>query len=304
MRYSEQQLTSEALDQKPFHGKPTKIFICSTPRSGSYMLCRYMVNAGLGVPHEYFNPIIMRQMGPRLGLHQAQKLNWRPRSPWDYLPPGRTARSKEIKFLRQYLDSLIPQRCLNGAFAAKMHFDHYLKVLDNPVGHELLDGGLFVHLYREDLLAQAVSTHFANLTGQWSIDGVVTTAPVPNPDFFDATAIRKTLKELADCDRGWRLFFGHNGVSAISISYEKLCTDPFGAVAHIASHAGVDSILLRRGYSEVGALEERNHKLPKKHDVIRQYLDRFGKISSVGRRDNEVEAVLPHFDCQTLRTNG
>ena len=59
MHYTEKQMTSEMLDQPIFKDEPIKILICSTPRSGSYMLCRYMINAGLGVPHEYFNPIIM-----------------------------------------------------------------------------------------------------------------------------------------------------------------------------------------------------------------------------------------------------
>src|SRR5215469_8371379 len=87
MRYTEAQLTSELLDQPEFNGKPAKIFICSTPRSGSYMLCRYMINAGLGVPHEYFNPVIIRQLAPRLGLGAAAaKLRWRRRGLRDRLP--------------------------------------------------------------------------------------------------------------------------------------------------------------------------------------------------------------------------
>ena len=48
MRYTETQMTSELLDQPRFTGEPTRIFICSTPRSGSYMLCRYMIDANSG----------------------------------------------------------------------------------------------------------------------------------------------------------------------------------------------------------------------------------------------------------------
>ena len=78
MRYSEHQVSSELLDQPAFAGAPRKLFICSTPRSGSYLLCRYMINAGLGVPHEYFNPIIMRQIAPRFGLgDDVAPLKWR-----------------------------------------------------------------------------------------------------------------------------------------------------------------------------------------------------------------------------------
>src|SRR5215469_13827297 len=115
MRYTEAQLTSELLDQPAFTGEPVKIFICSTPRSGSYMLCRYMINAGLGVPHEYFNPVIMRQIAPRLGLGESVKgLKWRHRSLRDRLPFGNRDRLAEMNFLDKYLSILIPRRCQGG----------------------------------------------------------------------------------------------------------------------------------------------------------------------------------------------
>ena len=190
MRYSEQQVTSELLDQPLFGGAPKKLFLCSTPRSGSYLLCRYMINAGLGVPHEYFNPVIIRQMAPRLGLGPAvEGLKWRPRNKMDRLPFGKTARASEEDFLRKYLALLVPRRCQNGIFAAKVHFEQLAKVLENPTGRNLLEGGVFVHLYRNDLLGQAVSTHFAKLTGRWSIDDTITTPPATNPNFFDFAAI-------------------------------------------------------------------------------------------------------------------
>ena len=150
MRYTERQMTGELLDQPAFAGEPKKLFICSTPRSGSYLLCRYMINTGLGVPRRYFNPIIMRQIAPRLGLGPAiEGLKWRRRSPLDRLPFGKAARTAEVNFLEKYVAALVPRRSQQGVFAAKLHFEQYTKVLDNPVGWKLLNGGIFVHLYRE-----------------------------------------------------------------------------------------------------------------------------------------------------------
>src|SRR5437868_7094072 len=170
MRYTEAQITSELLDQPQFSGEPRKIFICSTPRSGSYMLCRYMINAGLGVPHEYFNPVIMRDIAPRLGLQkEVGQLKWRARSLRDRLPFGKFERVAEMQFLSKYLKGLISRRCQRGIFAAKIHFDQYTKVLDNSIGRELLHNGFFIHLFREDLLKQAVSRNFAYITGRWGV---------------------------------------------------------------------------------------------------------------------------------------
>lgn len=63
------------------------------------MFCRFMINAGLDVPHEYFNPLVMRHMAPRLGLGTAaERLHWRPPGRRDRLPFGNAARAAETAF--------------------------------------------------------------------------------------------------------------------------------------------------------------------------------------------------------------
>jgi LPS sulfotransferase NodH len=275
MRYSEAQMTSELLDQPEFTGLPRKIFICSTPRSGSYMLCRFMINAGLGVPHEYFNPVIMRQIAPRLDpAIEFDRLKWRCRGLRDRLPFGNADRAAEIRFLENYISALIPRRCQGGIFAAKIHFDQYVRVLDNPVGRTLLDGGLFIYLFREDLLQQAVSRNFAYVTGRWGIDDAVTTAPVSASDLLNVKGIDRELETLADEDRGWRVFLARNGLSPISVSYEQLCKEPFKFVATIADRIGIDPGTLDQGYTEPASPTARkgDPSLPSKEEVVRRYL--------------------------------
>jgi LPS sulfotransferase NodH len=275
MRYSEAELTSEALDQPEFTGMATKIFICSTPRSGSYMLCRYMINAGLGVPHEYFNPILMRQIAPRLGLGESvAQLKWRAKGLRDRLPFQLPDRVAEVNFLDQYIERLVRCRCQRGIFSAKIHFDQYFTVLDNPVGHRLLDGGVFIHLFREDLLRQAVSRNFSYLTGRWGDDDVVTTAPSTEMGLLEPRRVDQELRTLADEDSEWRLLMARNGLAPLSISYEQLCRDPAGFVRAIAVRVGVDPATLRQGYSEpIVPSQEGDPGLPTKGEVIRQYLD-------------------------------
>jgi LPS sulfotransferase NodH len=274
MRYTEAQLTSEMLDQPEFTGEPIKIFICSTPRSGSYMLCRYMANAGLGVPHEYFNPNIMRAIAPRLGLGASvERLRWRRISRRDRLPFALPDRIAEMNFLKEYTARLIPRRCQRGIFAAKMHFDQYFTVLNNPIGRRLLDGGVFIHLFREDLLRQAVSRNFSYLTGRWGEDDAVTTAPSLEPDLLEPQRIHRELETLADEDREWRLLLARNGLAPLSISYEQLCRDPTGFIAVIARRIGLDPNALRQGYTEPRTTSPPDDPaLPSKGEVIRRYL--------------------------------
>ena len=272
-RYTEVQISSDVLDQPAFCGVPKKIFICSTPRTGSYLLCRYMINAGLGVPHEYFNPVVISQIAPRLGFDDAfRALRWLPPGRKDRLGLRRAERAAEQAFLARYLQALAPRRCQGGVFAAKIHFRDFRRVLDNPVGHRLLDGGLFVFLYREDLLSQAVSEHFGQLTGQWGFDDAVTTAPAPSGDFFDVAAIDRAVNELSEQERGWRVFLARRGAAPMSISYEKLCEDPFSFVEAIARRVGLDPAALRRGYSETASRPSNDVQLPSKAEAARRYL--------------------------------
>lgn len=292
MRYNEAQITSELLDQLEFDGVPQKIFICSTPRSGSYMLCRYMINAGVGVPHEYFNPVIMRQIAPRLGLaREIDGLNWRCRSLRDRLPFGNADRTAEIHFLERYITALVRKRCQRGIFAAKIHFDQFVRVLDNPVGRALLDGGLFVYLFREDLLQQAVSRNFAYVTGRWGIDDTVTTAPAGRSDLLDVKGIDRELETLANEDRGWRVFLARNGLSPVCVSYEQLCKEPDKFVAEIATRVGIDPGTLRQGYTEpVSPISNEGHSgLPSKTEVIRRYLAAVRTLHGVDVQESQLD---------------
>jgi LPS sulfotransferase NodH len=274
LRYTELQISSELLDQPEFTDQPKKILICSTPRSGSYLLCRQMINAGLGIPHEYFNPIVMRQMAPRLGLESdIRGLTWWPRGWKDRLLfRRRRGPVEEQAFLRKYLSFLLTRRCQGGIFAAKVHFRDYRRTLDNPIGDELLEDTLFIRLYREDILTQAVSEHFGQLTGRWGIDDSVTTAPAANPNFLDPGAIDRALNDLADQDRNWRVFFARRGIVPVSISYEQLCEDPFSFLEKIARCLGIDPLTLRRGYSETAPRTIGDPALPSKGAVADHYL--------------------------------
>lgn len=111
---TEREVSSGAFDQSPCPTRK-KIIICSTPRSGSYLLCRAMIKHGIGVPHEYFNGINASMIGPRFGLGV---INSR-----DLEVDGPTRRA--------YINALLTHRTVNGIFAAKIQggqFAQYFRI--------------------------------------------------------------------------------------------------------------------------------------------------------------------------------
>jgi LPS sulfotransferase NodH len=142
---------------------------------------------------------------------------------------------------------------------------------------------LFVHLHREDLLAQAVSAHFAEVTGQWGADDTITTRP-QNFDFFDFDRIAITMELLADEDRHWRVFFAKNGIVPLRVSYEQLCADPHAVLSTISHQLGLPLETLSYEYDEREAYGETASGRPKKAEVKRQFLQAQRSLRSINSR--------------------
>jgi trehalose 2-sulfotransferase len=208
----------------PANSVTTKVFLCSNQRTGSFLLCRALTHHGLGVPHEYFNTAHIGLLGPRFGLGE--------------LSDGNRA-SSDAGLRGAYIDRLLAHRTVSGVFAAKVQWWEYERYLDNAEGHALLNGGHFIFLFREDMLAQAISFHVAMETGRWGLDGRVTSNASPAPRFFDAGLLEARLNQMADADKSWRLFFAKNGLSPLMLSYEQTSADLPGALRMIAAMVGV-----------------------------------------------------------------
>ena len=176
--YGELELSSELFD-RPACPVRAKIFICATGRTGSWLLCRAMIHHGIGLPHEYFNARHIAHIGQRLGIHALA----------DGSQLGADSKARQA-----YIAALMDRRTASGIFATKIHWGQYASYLDNPEGVDLFRQGHFIHLYREDLLAQAISFHVARETGRWGSDDTVTTSPASTPRFFDVDLIANYVK--------------------------------------------------------------------------------------------------------------
>jgi LPS sulfotransferase NodH/glycosyltransferase involved in cell wall biosynthesis len=250
-RLTEAQLTDPRFDL-PATETHTKVFICATPRSGSWLLCRALLHHGIGVPHEYYNPRHFGVLGPRYGvpaLRDATRLR------------------ADAAVRRAFNAALLARRSPGGVFSAKIHWGEYAAYLDNAEGDALFQAGHFIHLYREDVLGQAISMHIASETGIWGSDATVATPPAKVPSFFNTAAIGEHMRVLAESDLSWRLFFARNAITPLRFSYEQLRDDLPHVVRTIIDRFGLAVPPDTPAYVEDGPDEYRDASVPPRSDI-------------------------------------
>lgn len=271
MMYTELQIHSELLDQPAFHGVPRKVFVCAPPRSGSFMLCRYMINGGIGVPAEYFTSPYIEAVAARFGVSGVESLEWKSRGRarrWLLRKMGRNPRAE---FLQTYISHLLARRTRNQIFAAKIQYRAYRRILCNPIGWKLLDGSAFVHLYRRDIIASAISLHVAKITGKWGVGEDIIGKPT-EADFFDASSISECLEDVVWENAGWHAFFAQHCIRPLSVAYEDLILDPNKILLGIADLLGIEYAALTLSYQEVRERPGQHPGIPSKSEIRRRFL--------------------------------
>jgi LPS sulfotransferase NodH len=243
-----------------------------------------MIHHGIGFPHEYFNPQHISLIAKRCGipaLADGQRLG------------------SDSEARRSYLQAILQRRTVNGTFAAKVHWGQYASYLNNPEGVDLLQSAHFIHLYREDLLAQAISFFIAKITGRWGTDDSVATPPGGRANFFDVEAIEKEMNILAVSDANWRLFFSRNGIKPLRLSYEQLTRNVGAVLRNIVDCFALDASAGDLSYFEEGPMEARDEGVPGRSEIRARFLTTKRQITPASsavaqkafRSDAEASAV-------------
>ena len=192
------------------------LIICSAPRTGSYELCRYLLAAGIGVPHEYFNPNYARRLGERWGLSKSP------------LEPSELSR---------YIEVLRRRRAQGGVFATKLQFQQFNRNLRNEHGRRLFEGAIVVHLFRPDAAAQYSSLRSAQETGVWDFSTRRTqSAVVRDSKDFDRF-LKQALQELDALmgeDASFRCIFTLLGIRPLFVTTDELFGNSRQVVCKIA----------------------------------------------------------------------
>lgn len=244
-------------------GEATRsVVVASEARSGSTLLCQALGATGLvGLPREYFQPGWLESGHRSFGAPvPTQRERWRRRRArlllrrhwWEY-------QRIEPASLPAYVDGLVRRRTSsNGVFGLKIHWSNYVRIRDlHDFAFEMLPQQVtWIHIQREDLVAQAVSYVKAEQSGVFALSG---RGPrLAGPVFFDDDALVEAFHRFRDGGRNWSEFFARSGITPIEVTYEALDADYDGTIARVLAElvftdVAVPPPIHRRQADEVNA---------------------------------------------------
>jgi len=103
---------------------------------------------------------------------------------------------------------------------------------------------LYIHLSRQDKIAQAISLLTAQQTGLWhrASDGSELERTAPHRDaVYDAAAIRAQVGQLEAQDAAWQDWFAAAGITPLTLTYEDIARDPQAGLRKVLAGLGVDA---------------------------------------------------------------
>jgi trehalose 2-sulfotransferase len=204
--------------------------ICGTPRTGSTLLCGLLRSTQVaGMPESYFR--------------QPDEPAWAER--WQ-LPRDAAGGFDYRDYVRA---AVAVGSTANGVFGARVMWG----TLDEMVARlgavqpELAGADLdllvrafgrtrFVHLWRDDTVAQAVSWARAEQTSFWHEGD----AASPRPPRFDLDQIRELVDTIDAHNAAWRNWFAAFDVDPHQVRYESLVSDMTGVTLGILDFLGLE----------------------------------------------------------------
>lgn len=211
--------------------------ICGTPRTGSTLLCDLLKSTDkTGAPHSFYRRQDITEWAEEWGL------------------PDRAA-MKELDFDVTYLNAAIKAgKGGTGIFGLRLmreNLDELSAILDrihpglssDRARFEKAFGRvLYMHLSREDKLAQAVSLVKAQQTGLWHVapDGTeIERVGPPGEPLYDFQRIKDEVSEFEAYDTAWNVWFARQDIAPLRIGYERLAGNPASTLISICEALGV-----------------------------------------------------------------
>lgn len=233
--------------------KPRSYLVCASQRSGSTLLVESLrATTVAGNPEEFFQylPSTSRAPQPRdwfAGVTDETVLS--------LLAPleSGTIDTRTPEQWRDQLSSL--GRTANKVWGGKLMWNQVPLLLERAAGlphrsgtglrstlEDLVGPDLvFVHVFRPDLVGQAVSMWRAVQTRVWRDTPSSSGDSTGTGAVYNGAGIAHLAGILREQETRWRAWFAAQDLSPIEISFERLAADPRATVAEILLELGLDA---------------------------------------------------------------
>lgn len=213
--------------------------ICGTPRTGSTLLCDLLASTRrAGAPDSFYGRKFMPDWAATWHLPDPTTMSER-----EYAITYLDAAMKVgkagtpifgLRLMRENLDELstLLDLIYPGLPSDKARFEKAFGTV------------LYIHLFRENKLEQAISYVKAEQTGLWHIapDGteIERLAP-PQEPHYDFARLKSEVEMLEAFDKAWHGWFVAQGITPLTTGYETLAADPAASLIHICEALGIDA---------------------------------------------------------------
>lgn len=196
------------------------------------MLCDLLAQAGVaGAPQSFFRPASVPQFVQQ----------------WNLPPEGDAWGARYVEYVVRHASAgtgCVGLRIMwsdMGPFLERLHTLFPRSGSDTAVLAASLGIDRFVHLVREDRIAQAVSLVLAEQTGLWHrhADGTERQRSRPaQPPRYDFAQLDRAVGLLDAEARGWSAWFADRAVTPLRVTYEELADDLTATVRRVVDHIG------------------------------------------------------------------
>ena len=212
-------------------------FICTSPRSGSTLLCRLLTEAeNAGMPDSHFHEPSLQKWFGYYGLEEAAFKDRR-----DALRATFNAAIEHGKGDSDVF-ALRLQRHSFAFFSEQLSILHPSLQTDKSRIEAVFGKTLFIHLTRENKLDQAISYIKAQQSGLWHMasDGTeLERLGEPQELRYDREAISAQIDEFEQMETAWRKWFALERIEPLRITYDELSSAPYATLARVLKALGL-----------------------------------------------------------------
>lgn len=241
--------------------------ICSTPRSGSTLLCHALASTGVaGHPAEHFE-VLLETGNPRQPRDYFQRSNdpevWEmlddpaydailgPAGGWYAPQPKPLITPKAPDFQSLFAQAIADGTTPNGIFGTKLmwiYFRDFVRLARRDGRHttppcevacEIFPNlSQYIFLRREDTLKQAISLWKALQTWQWRRGE--DEAQIAHDLRYNRAAIRHLKSRIEEHNSAWTSFFACCNITPTNVVYEAFIEDYAGTTRRLLTAIGVE----------------------------------------------------------------